>query len=578
MTREEQLQRLQSWIADCYRGFLGRPPALILMTALTFGLLSGLFAVSNTSIGWHTASGRWMLEHRQVIRGDPFTYTATGTEWVDHEWLFQVIVAALDAVGGAPALIGFRCLLGAGLAVLLLAAGLRSRLAPPVALLLASLCIYGAQIRFFLRPELCTLVMVLLAVTTYLGRQRQESGWWLVRLGLIVVLAVNLHGAALIIPVLLGALWTAEAGCYLLGRCDLATLRSGAAAVAVVLVAPILNPFGWQLYTIPIKITHLVGLPHIPNPEWISPGPQDLPTLYVALAVALLVTLLKGRDPVRWMLLLATAAMALRYVRNVGLFYVLLPLVLAPALARWQSLSADGRLGNRGDRRQVAQALACALAALLATGFFIAPLHQLGLSYSPQRYPIVACDFAEQTELLDVPLYNDVNFGGYLIGRYFPPRQVFLDDRNEIHEPLLREIYSIFQRSDLAAWKQLLHRYGIETAFVRYHQPIRVITPDGVDHGWRGFSVLWFPSTQWALVYWDDVAMVFVKRDTAAAELLEQHEYRLIRPDDLDSLVQRLAQGRLDRRQLAIEIYRKLEQDPDSWRVQLLADALLALK
>jgi hypothetical protein len=575
---EELLQRLQSWFAARYRGFLGRPPALILLTALLFGLLSGLFAVYNTSIGWHTASGRWMLEHRQVIRGDPFTYTATGTEWIDHEWLFQVIVAELDAIGGAPLLIGFRCLVAAGLTVLLLAAGLRSRLAPPVALLLAALCIYGAQIRFFLRPELCTIVMVVLAVTTYLERQRHESGWWLVRLGLIIVLAVNLHGAALVIPVLLGALWTAEAGSCLLGRCDLAALRSGAAAVAVALVAPILNPFGWKLYTVPLKITHLVGLPHIPNPEWISPGPLDLPALYVALAFALLALLLKGRDPVRWMLLLATAAMALRYVRNVGLFYALLPLVLAPVLTRWQSLSAEGQYGEQGDRRQAGQAIACALVALLATGFFVAPHHQLGLSYSPRHYPINACDFAEQYGLLDAPLYNDVRFGGYLIGRYSPSRQVFLDDRNEIHEPLLREIYSIFQRSDQAAWKQLLHRYGIETAMVRYHQPIRVITPDGVDHGWRGFSVLWFPSTQWALVYWDDVAMLFVKRDTVAAELLEQHEYRLIRPDDLDSMLRRLVQGRLDRRQLAIEIGRKLEQDPDSWRVQLLADALLAMK
>jgi hypothetical protein len=543
--------------------------------ACTFGLLSGLFAVYNTSIGWHTASGRWMLEHRQVIRGDPFSFTATGTEWVDHEWLFQVLIAALDALGGAPALIVFRCLLGAGLAVMLLATGLRSRLAPPVALLLAVLCIYGAQIRFFIRPELCTLVMVLLAVTTYLERHRQESGWWLLRLGLIVVFGINLHGAALVIPVLLGALWTAEVGSYLLGRCELSTLRSGAAGVAVALVTPMINPFGWKLYAVPIKITHLVGQPHIPNPEWISPGPLDLPSLYLALVLSLLVLVLKGRDPVRWMLLLATAALALRYVRNVGLFYVLLPLVLAPALARWQSLSAEGPLGDRGNRRQAAQAVACLVAALLAVGFFVAPHHQLGLSFSQQSYPIRACDFAEQAGLLDVPLYNDVNFGGYLIGRYFPSRQVFLDDRNEIHEPLLREIYSIFQRSDLAAWKQMLFRYGIETALVRYHQPIRVITPDGVDHGWRGFSVLWFPPSQWALVYWDDVAMVLVNRETAPAELLERYEYRLIRPDDLDSLLRRLEQGRLDRRRLALETYRKLQHDPDSWRVQLLADALL---
>jgi hypothetical protein len=559
--------RLHQW--------LGNPPALILAAALCCGFLSGLFAIHNSSIGWHLGSGRWMLEHRQVVRGDPFSYTATGSEWIDHEWLFQVTVAAIESLGGAPALIGTRCLLLAALAGVLLAIGLRSGLAPPVALVLAAICIYGARMRFFLRPELCTLLIVPLAVWIYLERHQHRDYWWLLRLALVVVLGINLHGAALICPVLLAVLWLAEAGKLVALGGDSRSLRTGAAAVAVALVVPLLNPWGWKLYTVPLKITHLVGLPHVPNPEWISPGPGDVPSLWLALALSLLVLLVRGRDLVRWVLFVAAAALALRYVRNVGLFFTLLPLVLAPVLAGWSVLSAGGVLGGQGRYRRLAHILAYGLVALLVLTFFVAPWHPLGISYSEQKYPIRACDFAEQQGLLDVPLYNDVIFGGYLIARFYPAHQVFIDDRNEIHEPLLKQVYEILQQSNVAGWHQLLHRYGIETALVRYHEPIRVITPDGTDHGYRGFSALWFPPSRWALVYWDDTAMLFVSRATAEPELLARYEYRVTRPDDLDFLLRRLGQGKLDRRQLASEVHRKLVEDPLSERAIILSDALL---
>ena len=70
--------------------------------------------------------------------------------------------------------------------------------------------------------------------------------------------------------------------------------------------------------------------------------------------------------------------------------------------------------------------------------------------------------------------------------------------------------------------------------------PIRVTSPSGESQGARGFSALWFPKAEWALVYWDDVAMVFVRREGAPTGLLEIHEYRVIQPDDLAHLERRL--------------------------------------
>jgi hypothetical protein len=151
---------------------------------------------------------------------------------------------------------------------------------------------------------------------------------------------------------------------------------------------------------------------------------------------------------------------------------------------------------------------------------------------------------------------------------------VFIDDRNEIHEPLLTEIYEIYQRSDAAAFSALLARYGLDTALIRYNPPFEVQSPSGEHLGWRGYSALWFPSREWSLVYWDDVAMVLVRRSSEAAARLATLEYRLIRPDDLSWLHERLAGDPSLAPQVAAEAARKLADEPDCARAREVASWL----
>jgi hypothetical protein len=353
-----------------------------------------------------------------------------------------------------------------------------------------------------------------------------------------------------------------------------------AAGAAAVLAAPLVNPAGWRLYLVPFTLARLVGRPSIPNPEWISPSPADLPSLWVAAALALGVLAVAERRPVRWALMLGVTALALRYVRNAGLAFVLLPLAAAPALARLEArLDPADRAGRHRPGARLAAATAISL--LIAGGFVLVSPHPLAPGLSPVRYPISAVDFMQEHGLAEERCYNDVVFGGYLIGRLFPPRQVFLDDRNEIHERLLEEIHGILGRSDVAAWQAMLGRYRITAALVRYSEPIEVRAPDGSVLGHRGFSALWFPARTWALVYWDDTAMLLVRRmpgDAARERLLARHEYRLIRPDDLEHLGRMLAAGRLTRAQLATELRRKLDQDPTCRRALDLAELVLGAR
>ncbi|MCU0303336.1 MAG: hypothetical protein MUC56_04690 [Thermoanaerobaculales bacterium] len=545
------------------------PPAAIVVIAVLVGLICGAHQIANTSIGWHIASGRWMIEHRALLDHDVFSFTSGGVEWIDHEWLFQILVAALYDHGGAPALVVLRMAVLAALAVLLLRIGTASGLSPPVALLLATLSLLGARPRFFLRPELATLLLLPLALWIFADRRGRR--WWPAPLAAVIGLGVNLHGAMLVAPILVTVWFAGEALERLLGRTsDGSFLGSGLTGVAASWLATVLNPHGLAIWSVPLRLAEMVRMPHIPNPEWIAPGPADAPALFVALAVAGGVLLAGRAAPQSWLGVAATTALALRHVRNIGVFFVLLPQSVAPALARLEI----GAARPAGGRERLRTVVCLGLVAVLAVAAALRPWPLPGFGFAEGWYPERAWAFLERYGLLEGRLYNDVRFGGWLILRGYPDRRVFLDDRNEIHEPLLREIWEILERSDVAAWEGLLKRWGIDTVLLRYHEPVRVTTPDGRDLGRRGFSALWFPTGRWATVYWDDVAIVLVRRSSASEELLAEREYRLVQPDDLEHLAARLRADPELAAPVAAELERALADDPRGRRAREIAALL----
>jgi hypothetical protein len=547
------------------------PHRAVIAAALAFGLLCGAFEITNTAIGWHITSGLWMLDHHQVLDRDVFSFTAAGTDWIDHEWLFQIVAAGLYRIGGAPALVVMRMVAIAALTLLLLRIGIASGLDPPVALALACASVMAARPRFFVRPELATLLLVPLALWLFASRRGRRL--WPLSLAGTVVVGVNLHGAVLVAPILLAVWFAGEVADGLLARqLDPVDLQSGAFGLAAAIAATLVNPRGVAIWTVPVRLGELVRQPHIPNPEWIPPGPSDAPWLYASIVAAVVTLAFSRRAPQGWLLGAATAALALKHIRNIGLFFVVLPLVVAPALARWRILSA--RPSNRQASRRAIRMTCIGLVAVLAAAAVSRPWPRPGFGFADRWYPDRAVSFLKAHGLLGGRLYNDVRFGGWLILDGYPERQVFLDDRNEIHEPLLREIWEIFATSNVAAWEDLLERWHIDTVLLRYHEPIRVTTPDGAELGERGFSQLWFPTERWAMVYWDDVAMVVVRRSAVPAAFVADHEYRILHPDDLDHVLATLSAEPNLLPAATAELRRALADDPECRRALTLGRAL----
>ena len=175
-------------------------------------------------------------------------------------------------------------------------------------------------------------------------------------------------------------------------------------------------------------------------------------------------------------------------------------------------------------------------------------------------------------------LFNSAVFGGYVVYRSFPPRQIFVDTRNEVDPSILRQLAGA--RSDARAWRALVERYELDAALVRYEdRPRQVLGPPSTPGGQPSVelhttSALLFPQSDWALVHWDDLSMLFLRRTEARADALATSEYSFVQPENLQATLERAATDPSFRAGLLGDLQRKLAADPECRRAQALLGAL----
>jgi hypothetical protein len=65
-------------------------------------LIAAIQPVTDPDFWWHLTTGNWILSHHAVPHSDLYTYTVSGHRWITHEWLSEVLLSALYAVGRLP--------------------------------------------------------------------------------------------------------------------------------------------------------------------------------------------------------------------------------------------------------------------------------------------------------------------------------------------------------------------------------------------------------------------------------------------------------------------------------------------
>jgi hypothetical protein len=155
----------------------------------------------------------------------------------------------------------------------------------------------------------------------------------------------------------------------------------------------------------------------------------------------------------------------------------------------------------------------------LANTRFYLPTFLKGLPDWLGLYPGVnrAAEFFKENEV-EGPIFNNYDIGSYLIFHLFPEHRVFVDNRPEAYSvDFFRNVYIPVQNDD-ALWHAIAAKAGFNTIFFYRN--------DLTSWGNR-FLEYRLTDPDWALVYLDAYAFIFLKRNEKNARIIETHEIRL---------------------------------------------------
>lgn len=455
--------------------------ATILLVALTPRLDADLW--------WHLRTGQAIVEQRAFQRSDPFSFTAAGRPWTDHEWLSEVVFYLLTRAGGVWAVIVFCALL---LVAAYSFAAMRMRLAGVSLLattIVTGLAFYASTLSWGPRVQIATMCFAAFFGYAIERVRRGGSNRWLVAMVLATIVWANAHGGFAVGVAMLAIVAVGE------WLDHSSTARRFAVTAAACLIVSLLNPNGLSQLTYPLRFLK-------PNPYTLNIIESQSPAFrqpamlaFELLLLGVLAAAMRARRRIAWtdiLLLLAFTHLALSQTRNVALWSV----VAAPIAAL--VLDPIGRSELPRRRGMIA---AVAAAAIVAIVLAYGPIARRALESVEVDYlPAGAAIYLQRVQA-PPHLFTTYDWGGYAIWKLWPRYRVFIDGRADTlyGEALLRDYLEVHNGEPRA--QEVLDRYGVGTVLVE-------------RTSFAAHDLARNP--RWQLLYGDPNSVVFVRRITTA--------------------------------------------------------------
>ncbi len=487
--------------------WFGYPVVYLLLTVA----VADVFTFADPDLWGHIPFGQAMLKAGHVIRYDPYSYSAAGHLWRNHEWLSEVILAICYNAGGIFGLevLKLACTVATILFVALAVA--ETRAFPAIQSTVVMLTAPAMTVQMQLRPQLFSFaltaaLMWLLARDAYRGSDRL---WFAVPM---LALWSNFHGAYI---AGLGALGTYAAVVSIRGLAERRDWRRAVRLSAIVVasvLATLVNPYGidawfavWRALSNPMTRTLIndwkplfVAIAGV----WVDYVPGAILMAYAAgflLVLGVAVALTPRGDDLPLIVLAAVFTVAaLVSLRNTSLAVIVTSVPLAYHLdLAWRqrrrsggAASSPAAADSSGDsgRDWFGQLFAATAAILLMLNSLFT-----GTLVSSMPSPGGAVAFMKKHHLQG-NLLSVFNWGEYLIWHLAPETKVFIDGRYDTVYPL--EI--ITQAMDFAEGSP-----KAEKVLDAYKHDFVMVPPD--TGAWQSMSA----APTWKLLYRDQNVGLF---------------------------------------------------------------------
>lgn len=498
---------------------IDRVAPLVALAVLT--VLFCMTRYADYDLWWHLKLGESIFGNRSIPWQDTFSSTAFGRNQFTGEWLADALIYLTFKSGGFVGLNLLKAVLVAAalcftwLQIRTEGKGTAGTFAAAVITLLVVL--FALRFRLFVRPYLFSLPF--LAAFLYLLQQWRggNRGRAIYALPLMMLFWANMSVGAVFGIFAIGLVTALEA----IGSRSLRLLP----VLLLSLLASLANPETYRLYTLAINLTSdpyraLIGEYQPVTVDILFGSGLRYTLCFQILAVGGIIyfSMLRGWKNLFQLLLFSFLLFeSFRQIRLVELFSLVAAPPFALLLARILAFIPEkGRrftsLANYG--------LALLFIGLIPSTVFNSPVYAFGAGLKEAAFPEGALNFLQEQKISG-KMFNSYSFGGYIIWRG-EGRKVFIDGRyRRLYTPAeYGEYKGILDSAE--AWQAAQQKHGFDYALLEYDQLS------------QRFPAHLINNRDWALVYWDNHSLVYVKRTAARVELIERFEYRTARPTFMD--------------------------------------------
>ncbi|MGE5305637.1 MAG: hypothetical protein ACM3TN_20190 [Alphaproteobacteria bacterium] len=480
-------------------------------------LKSGSILLADGDTGYHIRTGEFIIRNWTIPTHDIFSYLKPAPKWIAHEWLSEVLMAMIyHATGLSGIVIFFAAFLALTHAFLYQC--LRRRSGDVLAvILITAIAVATSATHWLARPHVFSLALTLAwyhALNSYQFNHRNTLKY----LPALMLLWVNLHGGFVLGLILLVI--------FTLGNCfgaiaappSIAEERWRKAkqlALFAILCAGVacINPRGYEILLFPFKLTSDQLLMDRVT-EFLSPNfHKPLPFKYMLLIFITAVAFSRIRlDPIEVGLVVLLTYMSLYSVRYVSLYAI----IVAPPLLRliedlfsqlpprfWQFYRR--RTQNLAVLEpSTSHYLWPAISVSLTTALAITGL--IHFEFSTTRFPVAAVEFLKHAAIPG-NIFNDDEFGDYMIFAAWPQYRVFIDGRSDMYGP--DRITDYLKVADgQPDWENTIQKYDISLVFFAPQSPIAAILRGRKD---------------WSVIYSDEIASIFLRNDVRHQPLIDKY-------------------------------------------------------
>jgi hypothetical protein len=390
-------------------------------------------SITDNSFLWHVRAGTVQLDAGEVLRADPFSFTAQGESWRTQSWIADLLYGTLERWTGDLSWVWPMVALTMTITLVFVGLAVYRESGNPLAVAIVLFFTAWLVLRTLVPRPVVFSHLLLAALVVVLSHRRLR---WT-------------------IPLLLWG-WAGLHGSFIvgLGLIVLEAIRSGRRELWGLLglsaVTASLTAHGLALWGVLGEFAASRGALDLIQ-EWASPDLTDLSAAPFALFItAVFAAAARGRITLRDLVVVVPFTLF-----GLTSYRALIPaaIVLAPWVARAVEIPTAPR---RNESAALNGAIAVAvLVTAVSLGVQRAEAHP-----DDELFPVAAI-----AALGPGPLFHGDAVGGYLIYSAWPDRLVYTDDRAELYGAERFQEF-VDARSGLPVWREVFEQHDIDQALL----------------------------------------------------------------------------------------------------------------